>query len=194
MMERMRLLSLVFISKGNLSKDELYRRNKRMTEEEISLLLFQTMKGIEEDLKEIVEGGDFASISHQGMIKNMSLFISANHMKVSTSLHAADIEKQSCTAMYKGSDEEKRTHALWEHSHGSFIHEEMEEGMVDGRHLEVRNPFSFLDDTFSMRTPQLKEKLLPTADPRPLWFWKAMHEEEISWRDFTGGALQHIMK
>ena len=41
-------------------EDSLYRRNKsmapplgRMTEEEISLLLFQTLKGIEEDLKEI---------------------------------------------------------------------------------------------------------------------------------------------
>ena len=125
---------------------------------------------------------------------NFHLLSLANHMKGSISLHVVDLEQQSCTMLYKGSDEEKRTHALWEHSHGSFIHEAMEEGMVDGRHLEVRNPFSFLGDTFSMSTPQLKEKLLLATDPRPPWFWKAMHEEEISWRYFIGGALQHIMK
>ena len=41
---------------------------------------------------------------------------------------------------------------------------------------------------------ELKERLLLATDPKPLLFWKAMHEEEISWRDFSGGALQHIME
>ena len=66
--------------------------------------------------------------------------------------------------------------------------------MTDGRHLEVRNTFSFLDDTFSMSTPHIKEKLLPAADPKPYWFWKAIDEEKVSWRDLIGGALQHIME
>ena len=66
--------------------------------------------------------------------------------------------------------------------------------MVDSRNLEVRNPFSFLDDTFSMSTHQLKEKLLPAADPRPHWFWKIMHEEEVSSRDPMKGALQNFME
>ena len=66
--------------------------------------------------------------------------------------------------------------------------------MMDGRHLEVGNPFSLLDDPFSMSTSLLKETLLLEENPRPLWFWKAMHEEEISWRDFIRGALPHIME
>ena len=110
-------------------------------------------------------------------------------MKRSTSLHAADLEKQSCTALCKGSEEEERNHSSLEHSRGSFIHEEIEDGMIDGRHLEVRNPFSFLDDPFSMSTPLLKKKLLLAANPRPLWFWKVMHEEKTSWEEFIGGAL-----
>ena len=65
---------------------------------------------------------------------------------------------------------------------------------VRSRHLEIRSSFSSLDDTLSMSMPQLKERILLAADPRPLWFWKAMHEEDISWRDFIGGALQHIME
>ena len=46
-----------------------------------------------------------------------------------------------------------------EHSESRFTHEAMEVKMVDGRHLEIRNLFSFLDDTFSMRISQLKKKL-----------------------------------
>ena len=91
----------------------------RMTEEEISLLLFQTMKGIEEDFKEIervetctsagttleeqpscsmeedniVDEEALASTSHQGMTKNPSIVISAHCMKGSTSLHVANLEK-----------------------------------------------------------------------------------------------------
>ena len=98
----------------------------RMTEEEISLLLFQALKGIEEDLKEIekvetctnvgttleekpscsvmkedyiVAEEALASTSHQGMIRDSSIVISAHCMKRSTSLHAVDLEKQSCTAL-----------------------------------------------------------------------------------------------
>ena len=37
-----------------------------------------------------------------------------------------------------------------EHSKGSFTHEEMEDKMINGRHLDMRNLFSFLDDTFSV--------------------------------------------
>ena len=66
--------------------------------------------------------------------------------------------------------------------------------MEDSRHLEVRNPFSFLDDPFSMSSSQLKEKLLLSTDPRPHWFWRTIDEKEISWRDFIRGSLQHIME
>ena len=52
----------------------------------------------------------------------------------------------------------------------------MEEEEIDGRHLEVRKFFSFLDASFSMSTPQLNEKLLPAEDPNPYWFWKAIDE------------------
>ena len=70
----------------------------------------------------------------------------------------------------------------------------MKEAVTRSIHLEIINSFSSLDDTLLMSIPQLKKRLLLAADPRPLWFWKAMHEEEISWRDFIGGALQHIME
>ena len=65
--------------------------------------------------------------------------------------------------------------------------------MSKGRHLEMRNFFSSLDDTLSMSMPQLKERLLLVAVPRLLWFWKAMHEE-VSSGDPIGGALQHFKK
>jgi len=65
---------------------------------------------------------------------------------------------------------------------------------MGGRNIEVRNIFSFLDDRFSMSTPQLKEKLLPASDLEPYWVWKAIYEEKASWRDLIGGALQHIME
>ena len=70
----------------------------------------------------------------------------------------------------------------------------MKKEMSKGRHLEMRKFFSSLDDTLSMSMPQLKERLLLAADQRPLWFWKAMHEEEVSLGDPIGGALQHFMK
>ena len=66
--------------------------------------------------------------------------------------------------------------------------------MKDNRHIEVRNLFSFLDDPFSMSSSQLKERILLSANPRPHWFWKTIVEREISWRDFIGSALQHIME
>ena len=70
----------------------------------------------------------------------------------------------------------------------------MEEEVIDGRNLEMRNIFSFLDDTFSMSISQLKERLLPAVDPEPYWFWKAIDGKKVSWRDLMGGALQHIME
>ena len=66
--------------------------------------------------------------------------------------------------------------------------------MSKGRHLEMRNFFSSLDDTLSMSMPQLKGRLLIIEYPRPLLFWKAMHEEEVSSGDHIGGALQHFMR
>ena len=60
--------------------------------------------------------------------------------------------------------------------------------MMDGRHLEERNLFSFLDASFSMSTPQLKEKLLLAEDPKPQWFWKDIDErsflEDLKWIAF----------
>ena len=70
----------------------------------------------------------------------------------------------------------------------------IQEAMRRSRPLEKRNSFSSLDDTLSMSMSQLKERLLLAADPRPLWFWKDMHEEEIFRRDFSRGALPHIME
>ena len=89
----------------------------------------------------------------------------------------ANLEQQDCTAMSKSNSEERRTHSSWEHLDVSFIQEAMEEEMKKGRHLEMRRIFSSPDETFSMSMPQLKEKLLLAANPRPHWFWKAMHEE-----------------
>ena len=66
--------------------------------------------------------------------------------------------------------------------------------MRRSRHMEVRNSFSPLNDTLSMSMPQIKERLLLAANPRPLRFWRTMHEEEISRRDFNGGAIPHIME
>ena len=45
-----------------------------------------------------------------------------------------------------------------EHSEGSFTHEAMEVKMINGRHLEMRNLFSFLDDTFSMSISHIRER------------------------------------
>ena len=79
-------------------------------------------------------------------------------------------------------------------SHLRLGFENLKGRMEDSRHLEVRNPFSFLDDPFSMSSSQLKEKLLLSADPRPHWFWRTIDGKEILWRDFIRGALQHIME
>ena len=98
------------------------------------------------------------------------------------------------TTLSMSNSEKKRTHSLWEQSNGSFIHEAMEENMIDGRHLEIGNLFPFQDDSFSMSISQLKEKLIPAADPKPYWFWRAIDEKRLSWRDLIGGALQHIME
>ena len=111
-----------------------------------------------------------ASTSHQGMIEDSSIVISAHCMKRYAFLYAADLEQQSCTALCKSSKEERKHHSSWGHSNCSFTHEAMEEEMMNSIHLEVRNLFSFLDASFSMSTPQLKEKLLPAEDPKPQWF------------------------
>ena len=55
-----------------------------------------------------------------------------------------------------------------EHSGGSFTHEAMEAKMTNGRHLEMRKNFSLLDDPFLMSISQLRERLIPTADPASL--------------------------
>ena len=99
----------------------------------------------------------------------------------------------STTLSLRSSDNDEAPLFL-EHFEGSFTHEEMEDNMMNGRHLDMRNIFSFLDDTFSMSTSQLKERVLPTADPGPHWFWKAMDEKKISSRDIIRGALQHFME
>ena len=64
-----------------------------------------------------------------------------------------------------------------EHSEGSFTHEAMEVKMINGRHPEMRNIFSFLYDTFSMSISQLKERILPAIDPEPYWFWRVIDEK-----------------
>ena len=70
----------------------------------------------------------------------------------------------------------------------------MKKEMSKGIDPKVRNIFSSLDDTLSMSMPHLKERLLLAVDPRPHWFWRVMHEEEVSSRDPIGGVLQHFMK
>ena len=98
------------------------------------------------------------------------------------------------TVLSLSSFEYEEVPSFFENSEGSFTHEAMEDKMINGRHLDMRNLFSFLDDTFSMSISQLKERLLPTADPKPHWFWKAMDEKKVSLRDLIGGALQHFMR
>ena len=67
-------------------------------------------------------------------------------------------------ALSLSSSDNEEAPLLLEHSEVSFSHEAMEVKMIDGRHLEMRNIFSFLDETFSMSISRLKEKLLPVAD------------------------------
>ena len=85
---------------------------------------------------------------------------------------------RSTTLSLSSSDNEEAP-LLLEHSEGSYSHGEMEDKMMNGRHLEMRNIFSFLDDTFSMSISQLKERLLLAAEPEPHWFWKAMDEKKV---------------
>ena len=54
------------------------------------------------------------------------------------------------TTLSLSSSDNERAPSFLEHSEGSFTHEAMEVKMINGRHLEMRNPFSFLDDPFSM--------------------------------------------
>ena len=57
---------------------------------------------------------------------------------------------RSTTLSLSSSDNEEAPLFL-EHFEGGFTHEEMEVNMIDGRHIEMINIFSFLDDPFSMR-------------------------------------------
>ena len=76
-----------------------------------------------------------------------------------------------------------------EHSEGSFTHESMEVKITNCIHLEMRNLFSFLDDTFSMSISFLKEKIIPAANPEPHWFWRSIDEKKVSLRDLIVGSL-----
>ena len=96
--------------------------------------------------------------------------------------------------MSLSSSDNERAPSFLEHSKGRFTYEAMEVKMIDSRHLEMRNIFSFLDDTFSMSISQLKEKLLPAGDLEPCWFWRAIDEKKVSLRDLMGGALENIME
>ena len=98
------------------------------------------------------------------------------------------------TALSLSSCENKEAPSSLDHSEGSFTHEAMEVKMINGRHPEMRNIFSFLNDPFSMSITQLKEKLLSAADPKLHWFWRVFGENRISLRDLIRGALQHFMK
>ena len=100
-----------------------------MTEKEIPPLFFQTLKDIQENIKE-VEGVEtctsagttleeqpscsmeeyctvveefLASTFHQGMVKDSSVFISAHCMEKSTFPCDVRLEQQSCTALCKNS-------------------------------------------------------------------------------------------
>ena len=66
-------------------------------------------------------------------------------------IEASHVSPCRSTMLLMSSSEKNRTHSLGEHSNGKLIHEAMEGKMIDGRHLEMRNIFYFLDDTFSMR-------------------------------------------
>ena len=74
------------------------------------------------------------------------------------------------TTFSLSSSVDERPPSFLGHSKGSFNHESLEVNMIDGRHLEMRNIFSFPDDTFSMSTSQLKEKLILSADQELIGF------------------------
>ena len=109
-------------------------------------------------------------------------------------MRSVDVLPYISTVLSLGRYESKEAPSFLEHSEGSFTHDKMEVKMMNGRHLEMRNIFSFLDDTFSKSISQLKERLLPAADLEPHWFWKDMDEKKVSLRDLIGGALQHFME
>ena len=81
----------------------------------------------------------------------------------------ATIEQLGCTALCNMKNfKEETNHHLHEPlldfiSHWRLGFEALKD---DSRHLEVRNPFSFQDDNFSMSSSQLKEELL-LSDLRP---------------------------
>ena len=70
------------------------------------------------------------------------------------------------TVLSLSSCDKERASSFLDHSGGSFTHEAMEEKMINGRHLEMRNLFSLLDDPFSMSLSPLKEKLLLALNPK----------------------------
>ena len=100
---------------------------------------------------------------------------------------------RSTTLSLSSSDNEEAPLFL-DHSEGSFTHKEMEVKMLNGINIAMRNILSFLDDTLSMSISYLKERLLPTVDPGPHWFLKAMDEKKVSLGDLIGGAFQHFME
>ena len=113
-----------------------------------------------------MEEGTLAAIqgvpkSHQGMIEFPLYIIAENILEDCGNMLFHDpgssltdnIEKESCTALSKSSSEERRTHSSWDHTDVSFIWEAMKEAVRRSKHLEMRNIFSSLDDTFSMSMP-----------------------------------------
>ena len=108
----------------------------------------------------------------------------------------ATIEQLGCTALCnmktfkKESNHHSNEPLLDCTSHLRLGFEDLKD---DSRHLGVRNPLSFQDDTFSISSSQLKEEILLSADPRPHWFWRTIFEREVSWTDLIIGALQHTM-
>ena len=107
--------------------------------------------------------------------KGMSIFlytVTGYEISIVPCFETAYVLPCGSTALSLSSSDNEEAPLFLEHSEGSFPLEAMEDKMMDGRHLEVRNLFSFLDDTFSMSISQLKERLLPTAEPEPHWFWR----------------------
>ena len=113
---------------------------------------------------------------HQGMNEvplsiSENIFCGSSYLNDQESTYIANLEQQYCTTLC---NMETFKEEINHHPHEPFLNcisylrlgfEDLKGRMEDSRHLEVRNPFSFLDDPFSMRTPLLKEKLLPATDP-----------------------------
>ena len=94
------------------------------------------------------------------------------HCEISVVTFFETVHVSPCrsTVLLLSSCDKERASSFLEHSGGSFIHEAMEENMTNGRHLEMRNIFSLLDDPFSMIISLLKGKLLLAANPKIIWF------------------------